>query len=84
MYYKSKKIIYFSIILPISYLLIFELILRVTIFLFTFNLTILVYGIDKNITLTLHSISKGEFYITDASKIINRIVGEKEHIKDQI
>ncbi len=84
MYFKLKKIVYFFIILPISYLLIFELILRIIIFLFTLNLTIFVYGIDKNITLTLHSISKGEFYITDASKSINRIVGDKENFKDQI
>ena len=84
MYYKTKKIVFFFIILPISYLLLFEIILRVAIFLFTFNSGILIYGINKNISLSLHSISKGEFYIVNSSKLINRQVTKKNDDKDQI
>ena len=84
MYYKTKKIVFFFIILPLSYLLLFELMLRVAIFLFTFNSGILIYGINKNISLSLHSISKGEFYIVNSSKIINRQVTKKNDDKDQI
>ncbi len=78
MYYKTKKIVFFFIILPLSYLLLFELMLRVAIFLFTFNSGILIYGINKNISLSLHSISKGEFYIVNSSKLINRQVTKKK------
>ncbi len=84
MFYKSKKIIYLFIILPLSYLLIFEFILRISIFLFTFNSGILIYGIDKNISLTLHSISKGEFYIVNSSKLEDISVTKKKVINDQI
>ena len=84
MYYKTKKIVFFFIILPISYILLFELILRVAIFLFTFNSGILIYGINKNISLSLHSISKGEFYIVNSSKLINRQVTKKNDDNDQI
>ena len=84
MYYKTKKIVFFFIILPLSYLLLFELMLRVAIFLFTFNSGILIYGINKNISLSLHSISKGEFYIVNSSKQINRQVTKKNDVKDQI
>ena len=84
MYYKTKKIVFFFIILPLSYLLLFELMLRVAIFLFTFNSGILIYGINKNISLSLHSISKGEFYIVNSSKLINRQVTKKNDDKDQI
>lgn len=84
MYYKTKKIAFFFIILPLSYLLLFELILRVAIFLFTFNSGILIYGINKNISLSLHSISKGEFYIVNSSKLINIEVTKKNDDKDQI
>ena len=84
MYYKTKKILFFFIILPLSYLLLFELMLRVAIFLFTFNSGILIYGINKNISLSLHSISKGQFYIVNSTKLINRQVTKKNDVKDQI
>ena len=84
MFYKSKKIIYLFIILPLSYLLIFEFILRISIFLFTFNSGILIYGINKNISLTLHSISKGEFYIVNSSKLVNSSIKKENVINDQI
>ena len=84
MYNKTKKIIYLTISLPILYLLLFELILRISIFFFTLNSGILVYGINKNISLTLHSISKGEFYIVNSSKSFDKSEIIKSSSKNQI
>ena len=82
MYYKTKKIINIFIILPILYILAFEIILRIFIFLFTLNSGILVYGINKNINLNLHSIKKKEFYISNNFKVFNKI--DDKNIKNKI
>ena len=72
MYYKNKKIINIYFILPIIYLIGLEIILRIVIFLITLNSGILVYGINKNINLNLHSIKKKEFFILNNSKFFNK------------
>ncbi len=72
MYYKTKKIINIFFILPIIYLIGIEIILRIVIFLITLNSGILVYGINKNINLNLHSIKKKEFFILNNSKFFNK------------
>ena len=84
MYYKTKKIINIFIILPILYILAFEIILRIIIFLFTLNSGILVYGINKNINLNLHSIKKKEFYISNNFKVFNKINNKNIKNKKQI
>ena len=82
MYYSTKKIIKIFIVLPILYLFAFEIILRIIIFLFTLNSGILVYGINKNINLNLHSIKKKEFYISNNFKVFNKI--DDKNIKNKI
>ena len=71
MYFKKLKFIKFFILLPIIYLFSIELILRLLIFIFTLNSSILVYGINNNITLTLHSLKKFELHISDNYKVFN-------------
>ena len=71
MYFKNIKFIKFFIILPLIYLFSIELILRLIIFIFTLNSSILVYGINNNITLTLHSLKKLELHISDNYKVFN-------------
>ena len=71
MYFKNIKFIKFFIILPSIYLFSIELILRLLIFIFTLNSSILVYGINNNITLTLHSLKKLELHISDNYKVFN-------------
>jgi len=73
MYYKSKRIINIFILLPILYLFALEIIIRIFIFLLTFNSGILVYGINKNINLNLHSLKKKEFYISNNFKVLNKV-----------
>ena len=84
MYYKTKKIIGIFIILPILFILAFEIILRIFIFLFTLNSGILFYGINKNINLNLHSIKKKEFYISNNFKVFNKIDDKNIKNKKQI
>jgi len=84
MYYKTVKIINILIFLPLVYLFVFEIIIRLLIFLFTLNSGILVYGINKNIDLNLHSVKKKEFYILDNSKVLNKIEEKKIKNKSQI
>lgn len=71
MYFKKLKFLKIFILLPIIYLFSLELILRLLIFIFTFNSSILVYGINNNITLTLHSLKKFELHISDNYKVFN-------------
>ena len=71
MYFKKIKFIKYIIILPIIYLFSIELILRLLIFIFTLNSSILIYGINNNITLTLHSLKKLELHISDNQKAFN-------------
>jgi len=82
MYYKRKKIISIFILLPILYLFSFEIIIRIFIFLLTFNSGILVYGINKNINLNLHSLKKKEFYISNNFKVLHKV--KKIKNKNQI
>lgn len=84
MYYKTREIIKIILLLPIIYFFSFEIIIRIIIFLLTFNTSILEYGFNKNINLNLHSIKKGEFYISDNFKIFNKIENEKIVKKKQI
>tara|TARA_B100001250_G_scaffold303986_1_gene265787 strand:+ start:657 stop:1619 length:963 start_codon:yes stop_codon:yes gene_type:complete len=84
MYFKTSKIINILIILPLIYLLTLEIIIRIIIFLFTLNSGILVYGINKNINLNLHSIKKKEFYISNNYKVFNKLDEKKIKNKNQI
>lgn len=65
MYYKIRKIIYFFFALPILYLLVFEIFFRSLIFIISLNYSVFLYGIDKNISINLHSLTNGELYITN-------------------
>ena len=71
MYFKKIKFIKFFITIPIIYLFSIELILRLLIFIFTLNSSIFVYGINKNINLTLHSLKNLELHISDNYKVFN-------------
>ena len=59
----------------------FEIVLRIFIFLFTLNSGILVYGINKNIILNLHSIKKKEFYISNNFKVFDEL--DRKNIQDE-
>ncbi len=67
MYYKIIRLFYFFFTLPILYLLIIEIFIRSLIFIISFNYSVFLYGIDKNISINLHSITKGELYITNTN-----------------
>ena len=67
MFNKITKIINITLILPILSLVFFEFMIRIFIFFFTLNLNIFSYGINNNISLTLHSLKNKEFYISDNS-----------------
>ncbi len=84
MYFKKIKFIKFVIILPIIYLFSIELILRLLIFIFTLNSSILIYGINNNITLTLHSLKKLELHISDNYKVFNPKHKNQQNKADQI
>ncbi len=64
---KIKKFI-LIIFLPIIFILIIEIILRTLVFILISNPNIFYYGINKNISLNLHSIKEKEFYITNNNK----------------
>ena len=84
MYFKKIKFIKYIIILPIIYLFSIELILRLLIFIFTLNSSILIYGINNNITLTLHSLKKLELHISDDYKVFNPKHNNQQNKTDQI
>ena len=67
MYYKIIRLFIFFFTLPILYLLIIEIFIRLLIFIISFNYSVFLYGIDKNISINLHSITKGELYITNTN-----------------
>ena len=76
MFIKTLKLLNIFIIFPILYLLFFEIFLRLLILIFTFKTSILLYGIDNNINLSLHSIKNGEFHITNDFKVSNLKMNE--------
>ena len=84
MYFKKLKFIKFFIFLPIIYLISFELILRLLIYILTLNSSILVYGINNNITLSLHSLKKFELHISDNYKVFNKEHNNQLDNVDQI
>lgn len=84
MYFKTLEFIKIFIFLPIFYLFSIELILRLLIFIFTFNSSILIYGINNNITLTLHSLKKFELHISDNYKVFNLNNKNQSNNVDQI
>ena len=67
MYYKIIRIVYFFFTLPILYLLIIEFFIISLIFIISLNSSVFLYGIDKNISINLHSITNGELYITNTN-----------------
>lgn len=67
MYYKIIRIVYFFFTLPILYLFIIEFFIRSLIFIISLNSSVFLYGIDKNISINLHSITSGELYITNTN-----------------
>lgn len=71
MYYKIISIFNIILFLPLIYLTIFEILLRLIIFLFTLNSDIMIYGINKNINIELHSIKNRELYISNDYKLHN-------------
>ena len=72
MFSKILKFIKFFFLFPIIYLLLVELLLRLLIFALTLNSGILVYGVNNNISLSLHSLKKMEFHIADNYKVFNK------------
>lgn len=81
---KKIKQIIIIIISPFIFLFAIEFFLRIFIFIITTNSGIIFYGINKNITLSLHSIIKGEFYITNNHKIINQNIINNLKQNDQV
>ena len=71
MHYKIISIFNIILFLPLIYLIITEILLRLIIFLFTLNSDIMVYGINKNINIELHSIKNRELYISNDYKLYN-------------
>ena len=84
MHYKIISILNIIIFLPIIYLTIFEIFLRLIIFLFTFNSDIMMYGINKNINLELHSIKNRELYISNDYKLLNNKNKTKQNKDNEI
>ncbi len=76
MHYKIISIFKIIFFLPIIYLTIFEIFLRLLIFLFTFNPDIMMYGINKNINIELHSIKNKELYISNDYKLLNKKINK--------
>lgn len=67
-----KKIINIVVILPIIYLLLFEILIRALIFILTLNTQIFEYGFNNSIKLSLHSIKKGEFFISNENSYFDK------------
>ncbi len=84
MHYKIISILNIIIFLPIIYLTIFETFLRLIIFLFTLNSDIMMYGINKNINLELHSIKNRELYISNDYKLLNNKNKTKQNKDNEI
>jgi len=84
MYFKKLKFIKFFILIPIIYLISFELILRLLIFILTLNSSIFFYGINNNISLDLHSLKKMELYISDNYKVFNKEDNHQLDNTDQV
>ena len=63
--HKILIIFKYIFVIPIIYLLIFEAVFRILIVIFTLNSDIIFYGLNKNISINLHSIRKGEFLIVN-------------------
>ena len=71
MHYKIINIFNIILFLPLGYLIISEIFLRLIIFLFTLNSDIMVYGLNKDINIELHSIKNRELYISNDYKLYN-------------
>ena len=84
MYYKTNKIIYFFLILPILYLLIIEVFIRILIFILTLNAGIFFYGFINTVNLNLYSLKKGEFYITNSKVEITQSTVLDNKVKNEI
>ena len=84
MYYKIINFFKFCFFLPIIYLISFEIILRFIIFFLTLNSNIIIYGINKNISLQLFSIIKKEFYIINETKFLYDAQISNKKSKNQI
>lgn len=84
MYYKIINFCKFYFLLPLVYLISFEIILRLVIFFLTLNSNIIIYGINKNISLKLFSITKKEFYIINEAKFLYSTQINKKKNNNQI
>ena len=84
MFNKIKKIINITVVLPIIYFLFFETSIRALIFILTLNTQIFEYGFNDNIKLSLHSIRKGEFFISNENYYLNKKKYNKLIYSDKI
>ena len=84
MHNKAIKFLNICFFLPFIYLISLEVILRLILFIFTLNADIFFYGLNKNINLSLHSIMKGEFYISNDYKVLDNANNTKVNNQDEI
>tara|TARA_B100000989_G_C19527142_1_gene467546 strand:- start:1322 stop:2287 length:966 start_codon:yes stop_codon:yes gene_type:complete len=84
MFNRIKKKINILVVLPIIYLLLFEISIRALVFILTLNTQIFEYGFNKNIKLSLHSIRKGEFFISNENSYLYKKDYSKLNYSDKI
>ena len=82
--HKILTIFKYIFLIPIIYLFIFEVVLRILIIVFTLNSDIIFYGLNKNISINLHSIRKGEFLIVNDENILRKEPIEFSMNKNQL